>query len=189
MDEGKYLLVRATYQDGQATDEADNGNELAFGITANPVRADVADSANNSPDFRASKTTRTIPEDTAVGDPIGRPVAVDINEDNDTLTYELVMLVEGDDGNLEVDTDDVEKFSIDKATGQISVKSPLSYEVSGEADGSYTVVVRATDPSGEGNEENRDDIVVTIKVTDVNEAPGVASGRTIPAWPSLTLMK
>ena len=39
--------------------------------------------------------------------------------------------------------------------------------------GVYKVVVRATDPSGEGENENRDDIVVTITATNVNEAPGV----------------
>ena len=62
------------------------------------------------------------------------------------------------------------------------VKKKLSYEVMSddggfEADGSYTVVVRATDPSGEtANDENRDDIVVTINVSDVNEAPRVTQG-------------
>ena len=55
----------------------------------------------------------------------------------------------------------------------------------GEVDGEYQVVVRATDPSGEIDptvdpdvEENRDEILVTIKATDVNEAPGIADGAT-----------
>ena len=39
--------------------------------------------------------------------------------------------------------------------------------------GKYVVVVRATDPSGEPNNENRDDIVVTVTATDVNETPKV----------------
>ncbi len=38
------------------------------------------------------------------------------------------------------------------------------------------VVVRATDPSGEPDNENRDDIVVTVTATDVNEAPSVVGG-------------
>jgi hypothetical protein len=181
VDEDRYLLVRAIYRDGESGDEESDEEETAIGISVNPVRKDVANDDNNSPDFRANKTTRTIDEDTAKGQPVGRPVAVDIKEDNDTLTYELVMSNTGNEGNPEVDTDDVEKFTIDKATGQIMVASPLSYEVGGEAVGEYTLVVRATDPSGEIDlttippmEENRDDIVVTIKVTDVNEAPGVS---------------
>ena len=38
------------------------------------------------------------------------------------------------------------------------------------------VWVRATDPSGEGNDENRDAIQVTITATDVNDAPKVVDG-------------
>ena len=185
VDEDKFLLVRATYQDGQATDEDANADEFAVAITANAVRADVADEDNNSPDFRANKTTRTIPENTAKGEPVGRPVMVDINEDHDTLTYELLVSTTVVDTPTQAQTDtataDHALFSIDKATGQITVNGDLSYEVGGEADGEYQVVVRATDPSGEIDtaanppvEENRDDILVTIKVDDVNEAPGVA---------------
>ena len=50
----------------------------------------------------------------------------------------------------------------------------MSYEDKGVANGEYTVVVRATDPSGETTDnENRDDIVVKVVATDVNEAPKV----------------
>ena len=78
-------------------------------------------------------------------------------------------------------------FSIDNASGQITLEMELSaeatdgrgYEVSEPPTaGSYTVVVRATDPSGEtiGN-DNRDDITVVITATDVPEAPTVATGN------------
>ena len=49
VDEGRYLMARVEYTDGA-------GTSTAVGITAHPVRADVSDSANNSPDFDASKT-------------------------------------------------------------------------------------------------------------------------------------
>lgn len=42
--------------------------------------------------------------------------------------------------------------------------------------GEYQVVVRATDPSGEPNNENRDDVVVKITATDVEEAPWISEG-------------
>ena len=178
VDEGKHLLVTASYTDGES--EADDDPKMAFGISANPVRADVSDEDNNSPDFTLNKITRTVPEDTAVGDPVGRPVVVDTNEDPDILTYELVETT----SDPAVDMEDWEYFSINKETGQISVAKKLSYEenigVADEdpiADGDYTVVVRATDPSGETTDEkNQDEITVTIKATDVEEAPRVIAG-------------
>ena len=221
LDEGWHLLVRVEYDDAASVDDPDtvgvdesntdqedvegtDANEdtdwVAIGITANPVRQDVHNGDNNSPDFRADKTERTIPEDTAVGDPVGLPVMVRINEDTDTLTYELVMAcrtngvadtpcadvqttdLDPADGNDSVVPSDLKYFKIDNTTGQIYVKKDLSYEEDGVKNGEYTVVVRATDPSGEINvapganprvEENRDDIVVKIIATDVNEAPEV----------------
>ena len=203
VDEGDYLLVRAVYADGSGDGTAHNATST--GITAYAVRNDVSHDANNSPDFAANKATREIAEDAAIGDPVGAPVVVVHNEDDDILTYEIVAMCASDttsiatdhpcaaplptgatynagDGNNSVVPGDVAFFDIDRATGQIMVKKKLSYEIQNgnggfEADGSYTVVVRATDPSGEttGN-ENRDDIVVTINVSDVNEAPRITEG-------------
>ncbi len=188
-DEGWHLLARmADYDDTQST-----GDNTAIGISANRVRADVSDEANNSPDFTENMDTRSVLESAAVGDPVGAPVVVDVNEDPDILTYELVMEVDGDDGNTSVDIEDVAFFSINKATGQIMVAKALSAEETDGRDygtvnaptldltaGEYVVVVRATDPSGEGAtnaNEDRDDIVVTITATDVNEAPRVTAGN------------
>ena len=87
VDEGWLLLVKAEYTDAQGADKK------AIGITDHPVRADVHDDQNNSPDFRNSETTRTVPEDTDVGDPVGPPVVVLTNEDNDRLTYEILTVI------------------------------------------------------------------------------------------------
>ena len=189
-DKDKFLLVRAVYTDpaGAATSTA---------ITAYAVRGDVSNADNNSPDFNTSTTEREIPEDTAVGMPVGEPVDVDRNEDGDVLSYEIVMVnvaggtaatadAPGNPGNDSVVAGDLPFFSIDQATGQLRVKKTLSAEMTDgrtydDGDpattdpvaGKYTVVVRATDPSGEGNNENRDDIVVTVTATNVNEAPMV----------------
>ena len=93
-DEGKYLLVRAVYKDDSAVEDDDTPDEsattTAIGISAYSVRGDVSRNDNNSPDFNASETTRSIPESTAVGMAVGLPVDVDRNEDDDTLTYEIV---------------------------------------------------------------------------------------------------
>ena len=52
------------------------------------MRAEVSPGANASPDFEDDTDTRTVPESTAVGDPVGDPVTA-TDTDNDTLTYEL----------------------------------------------------------------------------------------------------
>ena len=186
-DKDKYLLARAAYNDTPG-DIPTPTEQAAVGISAYKVRANVSDIDNNSPDFNQSETTRKIPEDTAVGMPVGDPVDVDRNEDGDVLTYEIVTdNTTGADGNTSVIPSDHPFFKVDKATGQVSVAKKLSAEETdartygpgaGEATaGKYQIVVRATDPSGEiTNEENRDDIVVKITAEDVDEAPGVTGG-------------
>ena len=211
VDENKKLLILVKYNDNAASTAA--LANMAFGISANPVRADVADGDNNSPDFAASKTTRTISEDAAKGDPVGRTVMVDMDEDNDTLTYEL-------DDNLATSTtthpptvtlrtdnaDDSDDatfrnatyfFTVDKDTGQIRIKNPLSAEandgrgyapnadvlanenIATSTPGEYVVYVRATDPSGEAGGEDSDTIKVTITATNVNEAPKVSGAAQL----------
>ena len=97
-DEGKYLRVKVTY-----TDRAGSGN-IAYGMSANPVRAEVSSDLDNvenpengSPGFtQGLDYTRTVPESTASGMPVGAPVvAVDPNDD--TLTYDLVADVDNAD--------------------------------------------------------------------------------------------
>ena len=177
VDEGWHLLAKATYDTDQT----------AIGISDYPVQANVHDNLNNSPDFAAAETPRTVPENIEVGMPVGDAVDVDRNEDNDILTYELVTETTGDNGNHDVMELDLPFFYIDKDTGQIRVKKPLNFEGHDDPNtidvvepSEYQVVVRATDPSGETtNENNRDDITVVITVTDVNEAPKVIDGYSI----------
>ena len=196
-DQGKFLLARVTY-----TDTPGGANRAAVGRSVNTVRADVSNEMNNSPDFNASEVTRSIPEDTAVGDPVGEVVDVDRNEDFDTLTYEIVEVRVTGDGNADheaaddttvgspgndaVVIADLPYFSIDKDDGQIRVARKLSAEetdgrtytgdTATSTPGEYQVVVRATDPSGEPNNENRDDIVVKITANNVDEAPWISEG-------------
>ena len=161
-DEGKYLWVRVEYTDRQSTDDT----KTAGAKSMNPVRAAVSLGANASPDFQDDTDTRTVPESTAVGDPVGDPVTA-TDTDNDTLTYEL--------DNEAVS--DLRFFDIDMETGQIEVAQELDFDAVGlgRADGAvagtYTVFVRATDPSG-----LVDNITVTITAENVNEDP-IVTGR------------
>ena len=167
-NEGSYLWVHVEYTDPQDdTKEAD-------AISMNPVRAAVSDGANASPDFQDDTDTRTVPESTAVGDPVGDPVTA-TDTDNDTLTYELDD--DDDSTNTLAAASDLQFFDIDMETGQIAVAQELDYDAIGQGRatgavaGTYTVIVRATDPSG-----LLDNITVTITAENANEAP-VVTGR------------
>ena len=136
-DDGKYLWVNVAYTDPQGA------AKTADAKSKNPVRAEVSDNANASPDFEDNTDTRTVPESTAVGDPVGGPVTA-TDTDNDTLTYELVAAT----GNNALD---VGFFDINKAAGQITVAQELDYDAAegrttGATAGTYMVIVRATDP-------------------------------------------
>ena len=179
-DEGKYLRVKATYRDGlSGTDD-----RTAIAVSANPVRAEVSSDndnvenpANGSPGFTAGGDyARSVPESTAKGMPVGDPVtAVDPN--SDTLTYELMPTATEDDtattdvNEMTAAAHDLSRFSIDKATGQISVKNTLDYDSNpntNSPDGKYKIIVMATDPSGEAAT-----VEVTITATAANDAPRI----------------
>ena len=169
-DEGDYLWVHVEYEDPHGEGkEADAKSE-------NPVRAEVSPNANASPDFPDDTDTRTVPESTAVGDPVGDPV-VATDTDNDTLTYEL------DNDSFSTNTlaaaSDLQFFDINRETGQIEVAKELDFDAvavgggraAGAVAGTYMVIVRATDPSGLA-----DNITITIMAENVNEDP-IVTGR------------
>ena len=190
-DEGQYLLAWAKY----------NGKN-AVGISRYPVRQDVSDEDNGSPDFRRNERTIEVPETTPVDGAVGT-VIVDDEPDGDILTYELVPL--GGDELTEklnagsrkdtANNADVDFFEINPETGAITIKKMLSYEADDDrtpytgADelltpGEYKFIVRATDPSNEGADRgvtphvyrDSDEITVTVKATQENEAPKVTEG-------------
>ncbi len=113
---------------------------------------------NEAPIFSSSSATFDISENSAKGTNIGTALSATDPDSGDTLTYSL-------------QRGDASSFSIDSATGQISVNDALDYE----AKNSYTdLAVRATDSAGSIGA-----ILVTVNVTDVNEAPTFTDGSTI----------
>ena len=102
---------------------------------------------NVAPVFASSSTSRSVDENVAAGVAVGGPVTA-TDADNDTLTYTL-------------SGTDAARFAINGGSGQISVGSGTTLDY--ETRTSYSVVVTATDPSGE-----RDTINVTINVSDVH---------------------
>ena len=126
-------------------------------ITVTITVADVDETpANNAPVFsETSPATRSIAENTTSDVNIGSAVSA-TDADNDTLTYGLT----GTDASV---------FSIDNSNGQLQTSNSLDYETKS----SYSVTVTVSDVNG-----GSDSIVVTINVTDVNEAPVFSDGTT-----------
>ena len=101
---------------------------------------------NLPPTFADGETaSRAVAENSPAGDSVGDPV---VATDYDTLTYTL----DGPDAAL---------FDIDSASGQITVAAGASLDY--ETRNGYTVIVTATDPSGETAT-----ITVNVAVTDVS---------------------
>ena len=67
-DEGKYLRVKATYDDMEGDDK------VAYVRSEFQVREAVADAANDEPRFDGDAAARDIAEDADVGDAVGNPV-------------------------------------------------------------------------------------------------------------------
>ena len=170
IDEDKYLRAMVRYTDGQGA------NKTAVLRSAYRVRPEVfsdndegtGNRANGSPGFNLDTADIAIPENTPVRGQVGGP-AVATDPNLDILTYEL------DDNNIPGDALennlDVGFFKVDQVTGQITVAKKLDFE-SRPPDGVYTIVIRATDPSGEF-----DDQTLTITAEDVNDAPEIMNGK------------
>lgn len=90
-----------------------------------------------------------VPESAAVGTRVGTVEATDA--DDDTITFALT------GGN------DADRFAIDAATGVLTLAGPVDHEDVG----SYELSVRATSGTQQA------DATVTVRVTDVDEAPVV----------------
>ncbi|MDE2778132.1 MAG: cadherin domain-containing protein [Chloroflexota bacterium] len=140
-DVNKYLRATASYTDGQGS------GKTAHGITTNRVDARPPDP--QPPEFSQASVTRQVAENASIGANVGQPVRA-TDPERKALTYTL----EGTDAA---------SFDIVQSSGQIQTKVALDYETKQ----SYTVTVKATDPSN-----LTDTIVVTINVVDVNEPPG-----------------
>ena len=164
-DVGKKLRVKAEYSDPHGKEKA------AYGLSDSTVRA-VPDGVNNTAAFDEPDISKSIAENAAVGANVGDAVTATDADKADLLTYVL--------GGAQQSS-----FSINKATGQITVAGGLDHEQGG-VDGVYTVTVTAYDPSNQQSSP----ATVTITVTDVNEAPtvtGEQNGTTDPAEPDVDI--
>ena len=115
---------------------------------------------NNAPVFADATTTRSVPENSAVGTNVGSAVTA-TDADSDTLEYTL----EGTDAA---------SFTIVSTSGQIKTKTGVTYNHEGTS--SYSVTLKADD----GN-SGTDTIGVTVTVTDVDEPPSAPGAPDVTA--------
>ena len=148
-DLNQYLRASVSYSDGQGSGKSAKGQSAGA----------VANGPNRSPSLLNTGTTitRTVAENTAADTEIGAPVTTS-DPDGDTLTYALV----GRDASA---------FSIVAVSGQLKTSAALNYE----GKSSYTVVVRARDPSN-----TYVNLTVNISVTDVDEDGTAALSTSQP---------
>jgi len=131
----------------KVTDNGTNPSNLSTSavITINYV---------NSPPVMNPQTF-SIAENSALGTLIGTIVATDPNT-TQVLTYSIVS---GNTGNI---------FSVNPATGVITVAGALNYEVAN----TYALIVKVTD-NGTGTLTAQS--TMTINITNINEAPVIVS--------------
>ena len=166
------LQAVATYNDGfhQGTastvpetlglylDIVDPARPNRFDKTAELALVAVQYPSNNiAPRFGSDATKRFVPENIAVGNPIGKPVtAFDPNGADDLVA-----------GGYSLSGADQASFDINSGTGQLMT----GLEFDHEEEEMYTVTVTAEDSFGA-----TDSIRVDIYVVDVDEMPGLSKG-------------
>ena len=171
-DVGKYLRAAATYTDSTHSASGQTASETVGPVGATNSAPRFADS--NS-DGTADAVTRTVTENTTTGD-VGLAVTA-TDADSDALTYSVAES-SGPDAAADpaADLADFNRdFSLDAATGQVRVRAGAAIDY--ESRSAYIVAYRVTDNKNAagGNDPAVDDtLVLTIDVTDANEAPRFA---------------
>ena len=173
-DQGAYLRVTATYEDGEGEGKTVVATSM-YSVRAFP-------SGNSAPAFPAdydpdpliiqADPTANVDDGATEGDEVGDPVEAN-DANNDRLTYSLeAMTADGTDADV---------FQIDRMTGQVTVGLGKTVSPAGDtaeptsvskAD-DFTVTIRATDPSGLSHT-----VDLMITVTPKDEAPVFTDGET-----------
>lgn len=151
------ILVDERAATGNADAETDAAQSAD--TTTEPGRASEEpepEPENAAPAFTSGNSVTVAEGETATG-----YTAEATDPDGDTLSYAIGG---GEDGAL---------FQIDAATGVLAFRSPQDFEGPGDADGDndYQVVLSVADGAG-----GTDTLSLTVRVSDVNEAPSITSG-------------
>ena len=155
-DIGSTLRAQAMYDDEEGEDKTARGESFRS-VRSAPQSNTVPVFPDQDPGAIGVQTgqSREVAENTPAGTNLGAPVAA--NDPGDILTYAL-------------SGSGAASFDIVRSSGQLRTKVALDFETTP----TYTITVTATDPFGSPATS-----LVTITVTDVNEAPMVTGAATI----------
>lgn len=150
-----HMLVTGGLRDGASFDavhiNAEQADDANRATDHDPILGRFFIEHPNEAPFNLEIDDDEIDENAPAGTLVGTLSADD--PDGDTLAYTLVDNAGG-------------RFALDSGTGALTSTQPFDHE----AQASYTIVVRATDPEGEFVERT-----IEIAVADVNEAPTAAA--------------
>ncbi len=127
------------------------GEDLAADVTSTST---IVDNDNTAPTITSAATGEAVAENGVSGAAVYTITATDI--DTSALVYSI--------GGT-----DAAKFSVNSATGVVSIKDPANYE----AQSSYSITVAASDGVFTTTQ------AVTIPVSNVNEAPTVTATQSV----------
>ena len=171
-DEGRFLMVRATYND-KFNAVGTTPKAMADGVTDAAVQ--ISDPANTAPEFgdqdrntpgdQDETVTREVAENTDDGENVGEEFSAE-DMDGDLLMYNL--------GGPDMDSFTLSKPASDGNSVNLLTKVDLDFETKAE----YTVTIMAYDPSGAS-----DMITVTVNVTNENDGASVRVNNA-PAFDS-----
>ena len=164
--ERRYIRATASYTDGHGA------SKTARGVSPRVAKAPPV---NSPPAFPPTEDgRREVAEDATGGDAVGAPVvATDLNAGDSNVNAALSYSLSGTDAA---------SFTIDAASGQISLAQNVTLDYEGKR--SYRVTVEVTDGHDELGDDEDPDVIdarqnVTIDVTDVNEAPVVTGEAAV----------
>ena len=163
-DVNQYLKVTVSYTDGQSS-----------GKSATSAARGSVGAGNAEPMFSTDTAMLTVPENSASGTDIGAAVTATDSDSGDTLFYSLT----GSDAG---------SFTIDSSSGQIKIKSGVTYNFE-SAKTAYTVTVNvrdSKDSAGNANTTTDDTIAVTINLTNADEPGTVTISGTLSGGETLT---
>ncbi len=141
-------------------------DRVSSGDNSRAVLVITDDDEPNAPPVFGNNLEFAVTENSPPGTAIGGPVTA-TDPDDDPLTYSLT-------------GDDADSFSIATATGQLTTKAPLDYEVKTR----YVVTVQVSDlknPASHPDNEIDDDVQVAIEIANVGPPGKPVSLEVHPA--------
>lgn len=124
------------------------------------VNFDIEDVNDNAPEFETSTVRISLPENVELGSPLYAANARDKDFGNNKIIRYHLASIDG------VRSDDLKLFTIEEASGHLTLLKRLDYETAQK----HTIIVTATDM---GDPPLQANLTILVEVQDVNDNPPV----------------